>query len=296
MIKIIMGMLGNMFRHPIGRRQKSKTLMRFIRWQVGSRILGESVAMPFVKNTRLLVCTGMHGATMNLYVGLQEFDDMAFLLHLVRPGDTCIDVGANVGVYTLLAAGVRQAQVIAIEPVPDTYEQFLDNINLNRLGSNVVSHNVGVAAEEGELRFSVSLGPTNHVLRPGEGGAAVTVPVKMLDAVAADSSPVLVKVDVEGFEQEVIRGGTNVFSNPSLLAIVIELNGLGTQYGFDDHTIDLMLREFGFVPAHYSPFERELTVIGVPNSTGNTLYIRPSAELDDRLRSSEPIEIYGISF
>lgn len=197
----------HMLRHPLGQQQKFATIKRFIRWQLGSRILGAAVAMPFVGNTRLLVRTGMHGATMDLYVGIREFEDVAFLLHFLRPEDTFIDIGANVGVYTVLAAGVRQARVIAIEPVPDTYDAFLDNINLNRISRYVTAHNIGVAAQEGELRFSTVLGPTNHVLQEDEGGAAVTVPVKTLDTVTADSSPALIKIDVEGFEQEVLQGG-----------------------------------------------------------------------------------------
>jgi hypothetical protein len=48
--------------------------------------------------------SGMTGATGNLYVGLHEFEEMAFLLHFLRPGDLFADVGANVGSYTILAA------------------------------------------------------------------------------------------------------------------------------------------------------------------------------------------------
>ena len=270
--------------------------MRFIRWQLGSRVLGTAIAMPFVGNTRLLVRTGMHGATMNLYVGIQEFEDVALLLHLLRPEDTFIDIGANVGVYTVLAAGVRQANVIAVEPVPATYDQFLDNINLNRIGGHVTAHNIGLAAEEGELRFSASYGPTNHVLRAKEHGPSVTVPVETLDVVAAGRSPALMKIDVEGFEQEVIRGGHNLLSSPSLLALIVEFNGLGEQYGFDDRTTDMLLREHGFVSVQYAPFERRLTEIPGPNATGNTLYIRPSSGVGERLRVAELVEVHGIVF
>lgn len=283
-------------RHPLGRKNKLATIKRFLRWQLGSRILNATVAMPFIGNTRLLVKSGMHGATMNLYVGIQEFEDVAFLLHLLRPEDTFIDVGANVGVYTVLAAGVRQATVIAVEPVPVTYDEFLDNINLNRLSGHVTAHNIGLAAKEGELHFSASHGPMNHVLQAKEHGPSVIVTVKTLDVVAAGSSPVLMKIDVEGFEQEVIQGGRNLLSKPSLLALIVEFNGLGAQYGFDDRDTDMLLREYGFISVQYAPFERQLTEIPGPNATENTLYIRPSAELDERLKVADLVEIHGFVF
>ncbi len=59
--------------HPLGRRDRIGTLVRMLRWQAGSRLLGAEVAMPFVDGARLLVETGMHGATGNVYVGLMEF-------------------------------------------------------------------------------------------------------------------------------------------------------------------------------------------------------------------------------
>ncbi|WP_277458609.1 MULTISPECIES: hypothetical protein [Methylococcus] len=76
--------------------------------------------MPFVDGTRLLLRTGMHGMTMNVYVGLHEFEDMLFVFHLLRKDDEFLDVGANSGEYAILAAG-RGANVLAIEPVPATY-------------------------------------------------------------------------------------------------------------------------------------------------------------------------------
>jgi predicted RNA methylase len=72
----------------------------------------------------------MTGATQKIYCSLQEFEDMALLLHVLRPGDLFVDVGANVGSYTILAAGVCGANVISIEPVPSTFTHLADNIHL----------------------------------------------------------------------------------------------------------------------------------------------------------------------
>jgi hypothetical protein len=115
--------LRHFLNHPLGRRNRLGTLMRILRWQIGSRALGTAVAVPFVDGTRLLIRAGMHGATGNVYVGLMEYEDMAFVLHLLRKDDAFLDVGANVGVYSILAAG-RGANVLAIEPVPATYGNY----------------------------------------------------------------------------------------------------------------------------------------------------------------------------
>lgn len=277
--------------HPLGRRDRMGTLMRMLRWQAGSRLLGAEVAMPFVDGTRLPVRQGMHGATGNVYVGLMEFEDMAFVLHLLRDGEDFLDVGANVGVYSILAAS-RGARVLAMEPVPDTYRQLLDNVRLNGFAAQIDARNIGVGDEPGELRFSTGEGPTNHVLTTEElGTPAATVPVDLLDNMASGLDPIMMKIDVEGFEANVIQGAQKILVQPSLQAVLIELNGLGARYGFRDADIHARLLGCGFRPMRYEPFGRRLVVLEGHRDTGNTLYVRPSTALEQRLREAPAVRV-----
>jgi hypothetical protein len=107
-------------RHPIARRDLPGTVVRFLRWQLGTRLLEMPVVVPWIGATSLVDERGMTGATMNVYCGLHEAADMAFVLHLLRPGDRFLDIGANVGTYTILASGVAQAHSITLEPIPAT--------------------------------------------------------------------------------------------------------------------------------------------------------------------------------
>ena len=281
--------LSHYLNHPLGRRDRIGTLARIFRWQVGSRLLKAPVAMPFVDGTRLLVSTGMHGATGNIYVGLMEFEDMTFTAHLLLEGDLLLDVGANVGVYSLLAAG-RGAMALAMEPVPTTYTKLLDNISLNRYCALIDARNIGVGSKRGELHFSTTTGPTNHVLvEEDTSGCSTCAAVDTLDSIAAGFMPVMIKIDVEGFETEVLRGAQNLLAQDTLKALVIELNGLGARYGFNDYDIHNQLITYGFQPMCYKPFERRLVALERWATTGNTLYVRPSAQLDQRLRAARPI-------
>src|SRR4051812_22416367 len=92
--------------HPLNRGHKARALGRFLRWQVASRIWDGPRVVPFAGAARLLVHRGMMGATGNVYCGLHEFEDMALVIHALRPEDMFFDVGANVGSYTVLAAAV----------------------------------------------------------------------------------------------------------------------------------------------------------------------------------------------
>lgn len=92
----------------------------------------------------------------------------------------------------------------------------------------------------------------------------------------------MIKIDVEGFEWEVLNGGKLTLEHDKLQVIIIELNGSGSRYGHNDDEIDNLLREYGFKPFAYNPFNREL--ISLDKYThGNTIYLRNTLEVSKKL-------------
>jgi len=111
-------------------------MARVLRWQIASHIQDE-VIVHWIGGTRLAARRGMTGLTGNIYAGLHEFADMAFVLHFLRPCDLFVDVGANVGSYTILASGVVRCHTVAFEPDPLTAAALERNINLNQIADLV---------------------------------------------------------------------------------------------------------------------------------------------------------------
>lgn len=279
--------------HPLNSRNRLGALRRYVCWQIGSRLVPGSVAVSFVNDAKLLVGPGMTGATGSIYTGLHEFEDMAFVLHCLRRGDVFVDVGANVGSYTVLAGAVIGAKCFAFEPIPGSYGHLSRNINLNGIGGMVVAENIGIGGENGVLEFTAGLDATNHVVAEDEGGAeSLKVVVKTLDDALGDAAPTVIKVDVEGFETNVVAGGDKALSSASLLAVLMELNGSGARYGFDETALHARMLEYGFGAFRYSPFERELIALGGKNSlSGNTLYVRDVGAVRERLRAAPAFSV-----
>lgn len=280
--------LASIVRHPLNRSRPLTALRRFAAWQIGTRLLRSAVAVPYVGSTRLLVKRGMTGATGNIYCGLHEFEDMAFVLHALRPADLFVDVGANIGSYTILAAGVAQARCLSIEPVPATYASLLDNLRLNDLTAAVQPKNIAVGAAAGTLRFTADRDTTNHALSATESAAsAISVPVATLDSLLEEREPAVIKIDVEGFEHEVIEGAERTLRSAALLAVLMELNGSGDRYGFSDDALHDRMLALGFTAARYDPLQRSLQQLQSKNTLpGNTLYVRRWSELQTRLQAA----------
>jgi FkbM family methyltransferase len=239
----------------------------------------------------------MTGATGNIYTGLHEFEDMAFLLHALREDDVFVDVGSNVGSYTVLAGAVVGAKCIAFEPIPSTYHHLAQNVMINGIHSNVDTQNIGIGREKGELKFTSGMDAGNHVLSDGEQNvSSIAVPVKSLDDAVGAHNPTIIKIDVEGFETHVIDGAHAVLSAPSLLAVIMELNGCGARYGFDESTIHNKMLGYGFQTFQYSPFDRKLIPLNGKNlELGNTIYIKDKEQAENRVKSARPFTVNGQS-
>lgn len=169
------------------------------------------------------------GVTPSLLVdGRYEPGEAELFSRIVQPGDVVVDVGANVGVYTLLAARAvgPSGRVYALEPDPRSFELLQANIGLNGF-ENVVSLRVAVGAREGKATLARdrhnaglhSLARAN-VVHPAE---TTEVEVVTLDGLARGQGIErvnVVKLDVQGSEADVVAGGTQLFRAKGLVVFM----------------------------------------------------------------------------
>ncbi|MBU3548017.1 FkbM family methyltransferase [Polynucleobacter sp. P1-05-14] len=223
---------------------------------------------------------------------------MSLLLDFVREGDLFVDVGSNVGSYSILACAAKKARGFVFEPVPETYIKLNENIRLNHIENLVHTFNIGLSDTIGELSFTTSMDCMNHALSDGEiDSEAITVKVSTLDLILKDESPAIIKIDVEGFETPVLQGSEYILSKPSLKVIIIELNGSGCRYKYDENQIVKFLKTKGFDTYSYDPFSRKFLCLNGKNSeSGNTIFIRDINFVIDRVNSSPLKIINGISY
>jgi FkbM family methyltransferase len=265
--------------HPLTRDQKVRAFARFVRWQVNSRLKRE-VVVRWIEGTFLAVRRGMAGATGNIYCGLHEFNDMAFLLHFLRSEDTFADVGANIGSYTILASGICRAHTRAFEPDPITFAALARNIAVNGLEALVTLRECALGATEGKIRFTLGLDTMNRVVTDAVGPSRMVL-LDTLDHALDGEWPSLIKLDVEGFESEVLRGAAKTLSCSKLKAIIIEDRS---------QSVIEALHAFGFVEHSYDPFTRQLKRQKYEQSS-NLLFVRDDNFVRKRLTAAARVRV-----
>ena len=201
----------------------SRALIRWINflpvWRaVRVRVWGNRLRAP---NFDRLLCLLLHR------VGLMGKADHAFLLTHVRPGMTVVDIGANQGLYTLLfsrCAGPTGC-ILAFEPDDALHAALEENIAYNRV-QNVQSYCVALGARDETLTLHRSLlnsGDNRLVLdgHKGNDSDSTRVRVERLDVMFAGRRIDFIKMDVQGWEMEVLRGMEALLDDPCNAALTI---------------------------------------------------------------------------
>lgn len=162
--------------------------------------------------------------------GLYYEPEMRSLIGLLNEGDVFVDVGANVGIYSLHAAKAAgpSGRVIAFEPTPETHESLVKNVRLNHF-RNITVINKAAGDKEGFLQFAICASDnSNHLvadLAMLESRKIVEVrniPVDTIDTmVAREKLPQVsvMKIDAEGAEKLVLAGASQVIEKhrPAIL-------------------------------------------------------------------------------
>lgn len=282
--------LRHIWRHPLNRHAPLSGMARLLRWQIATRLLPDTaVAIPFTDRARLLVSRGMYGATQNVYCGLNDFEDMSFLIHYLREDDIFLDIGANVGAYTVLASAVAGAATYAFDPSPAVLESLRTNVELNRITDRVHIEPFAVGRAPGNVSVSTSGASAMHHV--GADGASSLVEMRTVDSY--NLRPSIMKIDVEGYEAEVLAGAAETLDRPELIAIITENNDENAPSATDIPSISACMSRHGFSAATYDPWQR--TLAAKHTRSDNTLYIRDPERIQSRLTTARPFRVFGCS-
>jgi FkbM family methyltransferase len=175
-----------------------------------------------------------------------EFGVLLSLSSLLRPGDTFVDAGANVGLFCCTLNRFNRLwanppiRFYAYEPHPDTFRR----LQMNTVGTGIISRNLAVSDRAGDLEFVdgavssvftvASRSSSYHSRR-----AAVIVPSVRLDEELIEGDSIILKIDVEDQELATLKGAQKLFELRLVKAVYLD--------GYADKVqVDTLLREFGF--------------------------------------------------
>ena len=240
---------------------KFRTFLKFLSHKIFNKYFENFLHKKAIKKGRVLY-QSLLGFKMDLkldrvvdrgiYVGSFEKETLLFFKNSIKPNMTIFDIGANVGLFSLTASAVlkNSGQIYAFEPAEEVYSDFQKNIALNNF-QNIQLIQTGVSEKSGEITFnicednaynSINSKPMRKVIRK------ITIPTTTIDDFCKQEKIHqidIIKVDTEGAEYFILKGGKNILSKDNAPILFLEYN---TQILKEVELSDIrnLLKDFGY--------------------------------------------------
>jgi FkbM family methyltransferase len=209
-----------------------------------------------------------------IYCRYFEATERAFLNSFLRPGDVFVDVGANIGLFTLIAASLvgPAGRVVAFEPTGATYARLVSNVRLNGF-SNVDCVKSALSDRGGQLdlaRSADGFDAWNSFAEPTMGAAISHERVEAIEwdryakVLNLSGMVTMMKIDVEGWESRVLAGGKEVFARPDAPVLQVEFTDAAAEAaGSSCRDLYEFLKSLGYRMFVYDSHQRSLAPEGL---------------------------------
>lgn len=214
------------------------------------------------------------------YHGAHEPEIASFLSNFLKPGMTFVDVGANVGEVTMLAAHLvgNQGKVYAVEVSPNTLPRLRRNLALNEL-ANVEIVEAAICDRDDPVSFYLGKGMdsgSSSISQPHDYfGEMLTVPGMRLDTLASSRSLHridCIKMDIEGAEMAALRGCERLLAGPYPPVVIFEYHrDVASRMGWTLDEASGLLRNYGYTVELLTGKERDAmrsNIIATPPDSG----------------------------
>jgi len=251
MQKLIFSLL-SLVENPCNRNKKFLFLLKLLWWKVNQKFVRLPVVIPLFKNIKCICYPQSSFGGLIVYTTYPEYSETRLVQKLLRENSVFIDVGANIGYYSLLAASIiKKGKIFAFEVDKRALNNFYENINLNKLEDKIDVIEKLVSDKDGYERFIVSSeSEVNRIVGESENNKDfLKFPCIKLDSFAKEKNISFIdflKIDVEGAEYKVLKGAEELLKEKRIKYLLFEVNKNLKDYGKSKKDVFEMLSNFGY--------------------------------------------------
>ena len=293
--------LTSLLKTPIAKKNKLRVIFNILILQIKKNISQKPFIFKTCTNTFAYVQKGVDtsGAAGLFYTGLIEANEIICAWHLLRPNDIFFDIGANQGAWGLVLCA-KKIYCHEFEPSSVTYESLKKQISFNKsFEKYLLPHKLAVSNKNGIVQFTIGRGQNNQIKSYFSVNTLKSsyekVKVSTLDSLGKKYGfPNIIKIDTEGFTNEVLEKGEKVLANKSLKALFIETFRKYDSKNKRFMEMEKKLATYGFHPYFFDISKRKFTPITEFDEGGqDTIYLRHNQKNLRLIKESEPFKVFN---
>lgn len=240
----------SILKHPMNKKHKLNAVGRIFWWKINQLFFHIPAIVTFDNQIKCICPPESACGSLVVYCCYYEYPEMIFLEKTLKPDSVFVDVGANIGIYTLIASSkIRKGRIYSFEPIPAVQNTLYQNIRINHLEDKVTVVNKVVSDKTGQERFVIhDISEYSHI-SSNQGSKSILIDSVKLDDFCKNQRIDhidIIKIDVEGAELKVLKGMENALKMGKVRFLIAELNSRNSSYGGNSNQVIDYLKKFKY--------------------------------------------------
>lgn len=230
--------------HPANRERKVRQIARSVGFRVAAGF-GRQVSVPLGQHSRIWASLSHASTILAAYANPPDWAEWVYWKKELQPGDLFVDIGANVGIYSILAAELG-CRVIAFEPDLQAVSTLRRNLELNNCEDRVTIVTAAVTDQDGCINFAQGQDALGYLGQNSTTNLGLETRCARLDSEIHEEIAGL-KIDVEGAELAVLMGAKALLASRKVKRIQVEWNDRSrVNFGTSRQPLAQFLTDHGF--------------------------------------------------
>jgi len=244
-LKMAPRVIASVWRHPANQGRRLRQVAVALTFQIRGRVARRPSPVPLGRKSRVLAYLDDSSSRKAAYANPPDWPEMHIWMNYLGPGSLFVDVGADIGLYTVLAIDAG-AEAIAVEPRIEATERLRENLALNGYSATIAA--VALSSRAGQAKLAGEDATKHHLVAddPVDNPARI-VPVTTLDELLGKRHAHGVKIDVEGAERLVLIGAALALAEGRIGLLQLEWNFQSQiVFGEGREPVEKLLRAYGY--------------------------------------------------
>ncbi|PWS26390.1 hypothetical protein DHW03_16550 [Pedobacter yonginense] len=282
--------LKNLYQNEYNKKHVFFAFCRFVGWKT-IRLLGLNQVKYSLWGDRKILLDGRSFHSMWLmYNYIVDWEEFNLIQDYLKPADTVLDIGTNMGYYTVWISKFigEKGEIHCFEPDASNFDKLKRNIQLNHLEKIARLNNTALSNMEGLVSFTQGLDGRNHI-NLNNSTQSIPVKAKKLDDYARENNIQHIsyaKIDVEGFEFSVLQGAEQLLNEKRIDILQLEINITLENSNHDVHDILELLRQHDYRLCAYHVDRKSLHPISYTANRENYFAVHNLDFVNQRLSSN----------
>jgi FkbM family methyltransferase len=277
-----------LFSAPYNRKNPVFAVKRFIIWKIIRAARLKNVKIKFWDDRIIFINYDSSQSMWLMYNYIVDWEEFNLIQNYIKSHDHIADIGANMGFYSIWMSKFISGtgRIHSFEPDQNNFKRLNENVKLNKLDDVVKTSQIAVSEVNGQLSFTIGLDGENHIVTDNKA-QVVQIKSVTLDTYAKNNQITMfsyVKLDVEGFEKNVLQGASELLSLRRIDIIQLEINKSLYNSGTTINELLVELKKYNYQLCSYEIVSNSVTPINYSIERENYFAVKDIGLINKRLQ------------